>query len=169
MKTYKKKGSLSLSVNAIVVLVLAITMLGLGIAFTRNMFGNLQQRLFENIEFSNVPDPTNNNPFSIENMNVHVDAGKSTSFGIKILNTLSGTHKINISTSSGCDDVLTFIPTEISGVQQGTFVQFGGIIQTRDSNELKVSGGIKGCPMTVFIGNITDNRTLTNTVAIYAR
>jgi len=34
----KKKGSLSLSINAIVVLIMAITMLGLGLAFMRNTF-----------------------------------------------------------------------------------------------------------------------------------
>ena len=35
----KKKGSLTLSINAIVVLILAITMLGLGLSFMRNIFG----------------------------------------------------------------------------------------------------------------------------------
>lgn len=35
----KKRGSLNLSINAIVVLILAITMLGLGLAFMRNIFG----------------------------------------------------------------------------------------------------------------------------------
>jgi len=35
----KKRGSLNLSINAIVVLILAITMLGLGLAFMRNING----------------------------------------------------------------------------------------------------------------------------------
>ena len=35
----KKKASLNLSINAIVVLILAITMLGLGLTFMRNIFG----------------------------------------------------------------------------------------------------------------------------------
>jgi hypothetical protein len=34
-----KKGALTLSINAIVILILAITMLGLGLAFMRNIFG----------------------------------------------------------------------------------------------------------------------------------
>ncbi len=34
-----RKGGLNLSINAIVVLILAITMLGLGLAFMRNIFG----------------------------------------------------------------------------------------------------------------------------------
>ena len=36
-----RKGSLQLSVNAIVVLVLAITMLGMGLAFTKGKFAEL--------------------------------------------------------------------------------------------------------------------------------
>jgi len=40
-----KKGSLSLSINAIVVLILAITMLGLGLAFIRNLFGGAVGKL----------------------------------------------------------------------------------------------------------------------------
>ena len=35
-----KKGNLNLSINSIVVLILAITMLGLGLAFMRNIFGD---------------------------------------------------------------------------------------------------------------------------------
>lgn len=35
----RKKASLTLSINAIVILILAITMLGLGLAFMRNIFG----------------------------------------------------------------------------------------------------------------------------------
>ena len=36
---FTKKASLNLSINAIVILILAITMLGLGLAFMRNIFG----------------------------------------------------------------------------------------------------------------------------------
>ena len=35
-----KRGNLNLSINSIVVLILAITMLGLGLAFMRNIFGD---------------------------------------------------------------------------------------------------------------------------------
>lgn len=45
-----KKGSMELSINAIVVLVLAICLLGLGLAFTKGMFENLKSRLI-------VPEP----------------------------------------------------------------------------------------------------------------
>jgi hypothetical protein len=44
----KKKGSLSLSINAIVVLILAITMLGLGLTFMTNIFGKSTEE-FEDV------------------------------------------------------------------------------------------------------------------------
>ena len=50
MRRSKKKGSLNLSINAIVVLILAITMLGLGLGFMRNMFGGASK------QFSQVTD-----------------------------------------------------------------------------------------------------------------
>jgi hypothetical protein len=42
-----KKGDLSLSINAIVILILAITMLGLGLAFMRNIFGSATKEFEE--------------------------------------------------------------------------------------------------------------------------
>ena len=42
-----KKGSLNLSINAIVILILAITMLGLGLAFMRNIFGSATKEFEE--------------------------------------------------------------------------------------------------------------------------
>ena len=42
-----KKASLNLSINAIVILILAITMLGLGLAFMRNIFGSATQEFEE--------------------------------------------------------------------------------------------------------------------------
>ena len=42
-----KKASLNLSINAIVILILAITMLGLGLAFMRNIFGTATDEFSE--------------------------------------------------------------------------------------------------------------------------
>jgi hypothetical protein len=48
MRNNLKKGSLSLSINAIVVLIMAITMLGLGLAFMKNSMGSTMK------QFANV-------------------------------------------------------------------------------------------------------------------
>lgn len=52
----RKKGDLSLSINAIVVLILAVVMLGLGLAFTNSMFKNVENQVKEQI--NQQPDPT---------------------------------------------------------------------------------------------------------------
>ncbi len=44
---FNKKADLSLSINAIVILILAITMLGLGLAFMKGMFGKVTGELGE--------------------------------------------------------------------------------------------------------------------------
>jgi hypothetical protein len=44
---FTKKASLDLSINAIVILILAITMLGLGLAFMRNIFGSATKEFEE--------------------------------------------------------------------------------------------------------------------------
>ncbi|RMF55467.1 hypothetical protein D6745_02095 [Candidatus Woesearchaeota archaeon] len=44
----RKKASLNLSINAIVVIILAITMLGLGLGFMRNTFGGVSEQ-FESV------------------------------------------------------------------------------------------------------------------------
>jgi len=41
----KKRGSLQLSINAIVILILAITMLGLGLSFIKGIFGGTVEKL----------------------------------------------------------------------------------------------------------------------------
>lgn len=61
----KKKGALQLSINAIVILILAITMLGLGLAFIKGLFGGTVEKLkgmteqieeSERIELLSSPD-----------------------------------------------------------------------------------------------------------------
>ncbi len=47
-KELKKKGSLQLSINAIVILILAITILGLGLGFIKKQFGSLGEQ-FESV------------------------------------------------------------------------------------------------------------------------
>ncbi len=54
---YSRRGSLNLSVNAIVVLILAITMLGLGLTFVRNMFGSATGKLGDVITSADIRNP----------------------------------------------------------------------------------------------------------------
>lgn len=53
-KRASKKASLSLSMEAIVILILAVTMLGLGLTFVRNMFGNITDKASNAIDVADL-------------------------------------------------------------------------------------------------------------------
>ncbi len=58
----RKKGSLNLSMNAIVILILAITLLGLGLSFMRGLFKQMEGKVNEAVsaqELSNPPTMDN--------------------------------------------------------------------------------------------------------------
>ena len=145
--TRTKKGSLSLSVNAIVVLVLAITMLGLGIAFTRNMFGSLEGRLLDNVDFQNIPEPTNSNPVSFENTRINVNSGSLSAIGFKALNTLTVQADLHVYspncvvTNQDDESLISNINFELdnedslifSKVQAGEVLDYALIIDTRNT------------------------------------
>jgi hypothetical protein len=72
-----KKGSLNLSINAIVVLILAVTMLGLGLMFMQNMMGqsmgqlsdvadSIKDQMIEKIRSSNEKLAFDTNDFEIK-------------------------------------------------------------------------------------------------------
>ena len=79
----RKRGSLSLSVNAIVILVLGITMLGLGLAFTKGMFGKLGSKL--EIPPPNIP-ATEDEPIVLPSDEVKVDPKGVTIIPINVYN-----------------------------------------------------------------------------------
>lgn len=63
----RRKGSLNLSINAIVVLILAITMLGLGLGFIRNIFGGASGKIAQALESTSLKNPADSsNPLTID-------------------------------------------------------------------------------------------------------
>jgi hypothetical protein len=61
----RKKASLNLSMNAIVVLILAITMLGLGLTFMRGLFKQATERVTEAVSSQELTNPpTRDNPLT---------------------------------------------------------------------------------------------------------
>lgn len=82
-----KKGSLELSVNAIVVLILAITMLGLGLGFMKGMFGKVSQNVDTAIgqnQLTNPPSATN--PFTISSNQITLSRGQSQTITLAYFN-----------------------------------------------------------------------------------
>ena len=66
-QTLRRRGSLQLSINAIVILVMAMVVLGLGLTFIRNLFGGAQEnfgRIIDNTQLENPASP--DNPITIE-------------------------------------------------------------------------------------------------------
>jgi hypothetical protein len=86
-----KKGSLELSINAIVILVLAITMLGLGLAFTKGMFSKFSSKL-------SVPEPdipaTADDPVVTSSDSIQITKGKETAFSANFYNDNFGSDPI---------------------------------------------------------------------------
>ncbi|MBT3406494.1 hypothetical protein HN419_04970 [Candidatus Woesearchaeota archaeon] len=106
MRKYYKIGSLSLSVNAIVVLVLGITMLGLGLAFTKGMFGKLAGKI--EIPPPNIP-ATASEPIVLPGDDIAINGndGKSSIFSVNAYHdgTCSADDnkvKLTFSAASGC-------------------------------------------------------------------
>ena len=83
----RKRGSLALSTNAIVVLIIAITILGLALAFTRNIFGSLGKQI-EDIGKQTLIDnpPTFDKPMTLSKEEFDIRRGKSVSLGVGFYN-----------------------------------------------------------------------------------
>lgn len=96
-----KRGSLSLSINAIVMLVLAIMMLGLGIAFMKGMLGKGSSKVAGAIDAADLEMPaTADKPLSVQReISMKASDGESFNLKIGIYNTKSSpiTYKLDIS------------------------------------------------------------------------
>src|SRR3989338_2434457 len=92
-----KKASLEMSIKTIVVIVLAMTLLGLGLGFVRNMFGNIN-RLSEGT-FNQIEDQLQkaltdgNQKLAFSQSKMAVERGKTTFLGWGIRN--EGSAKLN--------------------------------------------------------------------------
>ena len=85
-----KKGSLEISIQAIVIVVLAMTLLGLGLGFIKGMFSDisgLSRATFDKIQDQLQRDLTNSNEKLIfSQTKINIERGKSTLLGWGIRN-----------------------------------------------------------------------------------
>ncbi len=82
-----KKGSLSLSINAIVVLILAIVMLGLALGFIKTMFGKVSGQVEALV--SNEPEPDvagPSNPVTLSRSVIVVGPSQTTAIKFSVYN-----------------------------------------------------------------------------------
>lgn len=62
-----KNAALELSINAIIILILAITMLGLGLTFTRGLFQSASSKMFQAVEGTSLKNPADaEHPITID-------------------------------------------------------------------------------------------------------
>ena len=82
-----KKGSLNMSMEAIVILILAVVMLGLGLTFVRSMFANIQVRAEKAIDIGKLEtQPDEANPVVFSPSRPSVKEGKQEEFSIGFYN-----------------------------------------------------------------------------------
>ncbi len=95
-----KKGSLNLSINAIVVLIMAVALLGLGLGFLRNMFGNLEGQLGDiskDTEQRIIQDLENREDrLSLDKTHFEIKQGKQDETYIGLRNELEGAKTFDI-------------------------------------------------------------------------
>ena len=121
-----RKGSLQLSVNAIVVLVLAITMLGLGLAFTKGKFSELGERI-------EIPEPdypaTEAKPIVLSVNEIQLKQGKAGGFSVNYYNSGAGDYFVPClvckEADGFTDDVLEYGSTGLQGLFDAVYVQGG--------------------------------------------
>ena len=106
---FTKKGSLDLSINAIVILVLAITMLGLGLGFTKGMFAKFASKL-------DVPEPnypaTAEEPVVLPVDTLTVKNSKDFAFSVNFFNDQTGG---TVTPTMVCAGTLSSLSTSIVG------------------------------------------------------
>ena len=84
-----KKGSLSLSMNAIVILILAITLLGLGLSFMRGLFKQMETKVGIAISAQELTNPpTTDNPLTMAPSKLTLREGESGEVLVAFMNVL---------------------------------------------------------------------------------
>jgi len=97
-----KKGSLELSVVAIVVIVIAFVVLGLGLSLTRTIFKGAESKLPEAFDLTKLEaEPTSENPITIA-QTVEIDRNKAETMNIGFYNKHDGTAFSSVFWISGC-------------------------------------------------------------------
>ena len=152
----KKKASLNLSVNAIVILVLAVVLLGLALAFIRGMFGKMTSKMGEIVDITQIEaKPTADMPITMPNRitikdRTTVQIGFYNRFGNKC-------NKVNISgvtcynSTNQPVGLLTISAPEATGLDSGKSVGFNAILKRQEEagKEVGSPGDMYVCSLTI--------------------
>jgi len=84
----KKKGSMELSVNSIVILVIAVVMMGLILGFIRSKFTDISGGFI--VDESKALEASASDPITLSRLNVAVNGVKKTGLNVNFYNTATG-------------------------------------------------------------------------------
>jgi len=157
-----KKGDLSLSINAIVILILAITMLGLGLAFMRNIFNQAGEQITAvsaSVDKQMIDQmKAGSKTIDINQPRVQIKKGTSSQVVLGFKNVGDSDLKFQIvsvmaselgaSTTTSCGNVTGSGQLQIQYLQTATTVSSGGDVRTVPFN-LKATANAPA-PFTCF-------------------
>ena len=146
----RKKASLNLSINAIVVIILAITMLGLGLGFMRNTFGGVSD------QFKTVSEQMKQE--MIESLRGSTEGVKLSAYEVSVPRGGESTIYIGVKNSGtgDCTHDFTTLPTIGDGI--GTGDEGGSQVLTPVGIDIR-AGGIEVFPMKITIDGAADPDT----------
>ena len=139
MRRHSRKGSLELSVNAIVVLVMAIAVLGLGLAFIRGALTKAQGNVFKAIDNAQLENPASSDkPATVDRITT-LKQGTSSPLRMGFYNSGSGNVDVTPAISciksgeTGDTSALTY-STGQQTVAGGQAVGFEGLVDASASS-----------------------------------
>ena len=153
----KKKASLNLSVNAIVILVLAVVLLGLALAFIRGMFGKMTSKMGEIVDITQIEaKPTPDTPITIPNK-ITVKQGGNVQVQVGFYNRKGGTlSDVTLNITSCVDESgnsLTQLPTisapKVDSIDAGKATGFNAIFSLKNVADTMTTGNIYICQLSV--------------------
>lgn len=157
--TKSKKAALQLSINAIVILILAITMLGLGLTFTRVLFKSASSKMLQAVEGTNLKNPADaEHPVTIDEQIImkrgsqeqlevgFYNRGNSDVFkvGLKILKCIDTLGNPYDSTSA---NIPIIIAPEVSSIESASNIGYKAILNLEKENGSGLGTGSYICTL----------------------
>ena len=141
----RKKASLQLSINAIVVLVMAMVLLGLGLSFIRHLINQGKEKFIGAIDMTEIDNPATASQPLVVDHNVKLKSGGTTFLKLSYYNTYPTTKSVTIKGTGdnggvvcyGSNSSATFSLSSISrSVDAGNVVGFRVLLKDADSASL---------------------------------
>lgn len=160
MKRFSRKGSMQLSIEAIIILVIAMVLLGLGIAFIQGFFKTGEQKLlepFDAIEFG--CDPTANDPITTSPTKIELKSGDQ--FEVKVCVYAKEHAESAIVGFESCrntvDPSASMMPTILAASQTIQRTEVGGFTTILSANDASTGDPLEPATYICTLAAVTDS------------